>query len=269
MAAIAGALAGISVALIVVWFQFRSRDKIARLFEEYDFETLKRKYNRLAVIEQVVAVIAVVGGILFGGFLGGRAVYHLVRNSVWLTPDTQMLLEMPTWMLLNVGAGTFTPIALAVACTFVWYAILGKNAKEYHAFTRMKSRVDYPAWYLAIGVVIFPAAVGVSSLLAADNYVRATDSGLVVNRFWTLGDESYAYRDITSIAYRCDSILRGKVNQPVPVYRLSFANGRTWESQGLLKEEGPFPVKKQAEFFAFVSQKSGRAIEVLNADAER
>lgn len=269
MTFIAGALAGISVAVIVVWFQFRSRDKIARLFEEYDFETLKRKYNRLAIIEQVVAVVAVVGGILLGGFLGGRAVYHLVRHSVWLTSDTQMLLEMPTWMLLYVGAGTFTPIALAVACTFVWYAILGKNAKEYHAFTRMKSRVDYPAWYLAIFVGFFPAAIGVFSLLAADNYVRATDSGLVVNRFWTLGEESYAYGDITSIAYRCDFILRGKVNQPVPVYRLSFSNGRTWESQGLFKDEGPFPVKKQGEFFAFVSQKSGRPIEELASGPEK
>ena len=260
MVVISSFVAALFVGLIFAGFRYLAQRKVAALYGQYDFEQLRKRFGSLAVIDSVLAVILVIGGMLGGGYLGGGLVYEYLKRYVWTTSDTRLLLELPTWVILYVGAGTFTPLALAVIYLLGWWALLGQNAKEYYSYTSMKNRMVYPLWSIVLHFVVVPAGVAYLFLLACDNYVRATNDELVINRYWTFGEERYRYDEITSIQYRCDFIQRENQLQPVPNYRLTFVDGGEWESQGMFKEEGPYPVRKTREFFGFVSQQSGKPI---------
>lgn len=112
---------------------------------------------------------------------------------------------------------------------------LRERRDEYLAYQRLKYRMNLARVGHVLGAVMAVLA-GALIFLGLDWSVRLGSDGLVVNRYFAVGEERHAFSDVRSIR-TAPALVAPNGNQVARrEWVVTFADGRTWSTNGLLSQ---------------------------------
>ena len=145
---------------------------------------------------------------------------------------------------------------------FLYLALLGRRRyAEYIEYTNQKFRLNTWKLFRYLGNLLLPLCL-LLTLLALDCYLRVTADGLIVNRYFGLGEKSYAFSSVRRIsliwpAAAGEGVLGGGAH-----YVIEFADGERYSFRDAL---GDVPLARQRQVSTHVARASGVGISVDEA----
>jgi hypothetical protein len=136
-------------------------------------------------------------------------------------------------------------------------ALLRDRHGEYLAYLQAKARFDL-ARVSRFLVVVVSAGCAVFVLLGLDWSVRLGADGLTLNRYFSVGAEQRAWREVTAIRTAPALVAPNGRLVRRREYVLRFSDGRTWSTNSLLAEPSS---EEKRRFVDVVSERSGVAVE--------
>lgn len=161
---------------------------------EKTLEELSEEYGRWETASSLLFIVfaAMIGFLLWKG-LGILSAWHMsyFEKSIYLIPQPAVIWGFPA---------LFLAIFLSsIPMHYLYLLLLGKQRyAEYTEYGNQKSGVD--SWKLLryMGYVFIPVCLAFT-FLAFDSYVRVTSSSFIVNRFFSVGEVEYSFREIEAV----------------------------------------------------------------------
>jgi hypothetical protein len=243
-------IAAIVYAMLVFWIVGRPRaDGSAN---SLTFNQLEQKYWKYRKLDTALNLFV---AIPLAFPLGWGFVQAMMRVSkdYWWQPGT-LKLNAPGWGSW-VGPAVFFAIAGMVAPMGVlWRLILRRNFDEWMEYGAMVMGID-PRRVIRILTVVCLALATSLTLLFLNCYARATADGLAIRPFGSLAERQYPYAQVERIEE--NSVLMSKHGDRIPSYVITLKDGRTWSTQGWIKDVNPDVLAEHRDFIEFVSRRAG------------
>jgi hypothetical protein len=221
------------------------------------FPALQDTYKPFTVIE-VIPFFAFAGGawyLWYHAFLALEA-WHIER----LGPSVALI--VPTvyyWMLLSLFLGM---ISSAPLLHLFYKALLRGRYADYVLYNNMRAGFD--TWKLVRGLAVLIVISALSfALLGMDTYMKVTGDGIVVNRFWSVGEQRYPFSSVKAVKSASHfRALNGKAVER-PHFVVDFSDGTKWTTRDWLRETEP---EQDARLAAFISARSGKTVQPVVLD---
>jgi hypothetical protein len=143
-------------------------------------------------------------------------------------------------------------VVAGFAVRLVYRALLRGRSGEYRYYLNVNAGINASRLYPAVGLLVGAPSLALA-YFASQSTLRMTEHDLVIRRIWSLAEERHAYTDITALK----EIHERRKDRRIFVIR--FADAEDWTT----KIEVIFPGDAEK---AYLSRRSGRVIETLEAD---
>ncbi len=235
-----------------------------RLFPFKPTEDELKRYPRLQDTYKPFTILEVIPFFAFAGgawYLWYHAFLALeARHIERLGPRVALI--VPTvyyWMLLSLFLGI---ISSAPLLHLFYKSLLRGRYADYVLYNNMRAGFD--TWKLVRGlaVLIVIPALGFA-LLGMDTYMKVTDSGIVVNRFWSFDEQRYPFSSVKAV--KSASHFRAMNGKAVerPHFVVDFSDGTKWTTRDWLRETEP---EQDAKLAAFIAARSGKTVQPVVLD---
>ena len=190
--------------------------------ENVDVKRLSEKYKKWERVGKLLTliIVGVISCLFYLVFVGvARFSYSLLEDSLYLLLFPEFIWLLPSFLLAIFAA--------AVPLHYLYRYILGEEGyKEYTIYGNVKYKMD--GWKtLSYMAILSVSVVAIVFPLMLDSYVRITNEGFVVNRFFSLGEEKYPFSRINRIV-RVKSFVRASGKIVKPYHEIHFEDGYVW-----------------------------------------
>ncbi len=221
----------------------KSQKELAKKFRKFDLFSLV-----------TIFIVTPICCVVFGFLLYGISIVRF-----FLFSDNTILVTQEWWMWA-VFPGLFLAFALlGFIGTPITKKILKDDFPDYMAYSNTKHGYDGHAAMQVIGRILLVLS-GIYIILGLDFYTVFSEKEIRWNPFFNLIERTYKYGEIERIAHVQKFVAPNGDIKDRPYYIVVFNDQKIWESNwnGFENEE------KNEELILFLSQKTGKEIEVLD-----
>jgi hypothetical protein len=229
------------------------------------YTELRKKYAKWE-LSALVPFFVFCGG-------AGYLIYHSLRwilyhSTPTLSSDRFLLLpDEAFFMLPAIFLGIFVG---AIPTDLLYRALLQERYAEYTHYGNL--RVGFDSWRVVrITALFLIPLLALLTCLGMDCYARFTDDKVITNRFWGIGETEHAYSQITSIRQiQSFKAPNGNIVER-PYSALHFNDGSNWSTKNQyyrFSEDSNLNQQREAELILFITNKTGKQVEILELSDE-